>query len=50
MEAIIPYLNFNGKAAQPLEFYAVALDGKVVQQQTFGGTSMAQDESMKDNY
>lgn len=48
MEAIIPYLNFNGNAAEALEFYAKALAGKVVQQQTFGGANMAQDESMKD--
>lgn len=48
MEAIIPYLNFNGNAAEVLEFYATALDGKVVQQQTFGSANMAQDESMKD--
>lgn len=48
MEAIIPYLNFNGNAAEALEFYAKALHGKVVQQQTFGGAGMAQDDSLKD--
>ena len=49
MEAIIPYLNFNGKAAKAPEFYAAGLDGKVVQQQTYGGANMARDESMKYN-
>ena len=48
MEAIIPYLNFNGNAAKALEFYATALGGNVVQEQTFGGAGMAKDESMKD--
>lgn len=48
MEAIIPYLNFNGNAAEALEFYAKALNGKITQQQTFGGANMAQDETMKD--
>lgn len=36
MEAIIPYLNFNGNAAEALAFYAKALNGKTVFQQTFG--------------
>ena len=49
MEAIILYLNFNGNAAEALEFYVKALGGKVVQQQIFGGANMAWDESMKDN-
>ncbi|MEJ7611628.1 MAG: VOC family protein [Ferruginibacter sp.] len=48
MEAIIPYLNFNGNAKEALDFYAGALGGEVVQMQTFGGANMAQDESMKD--
>ena len=48
MEAIIPYLNFNGNASEALEFYAKALNGKVIQQQTFGGANMAWD-SMKYN-
>ncbi len=48
MEAIIPYLNFNGNAAEALEFYAKALGGKVVEQQTFGAVGMAKDESMSD--
>ena len=48
MEAIIPYLNFNGNAKEALDFYAGALGGEVIQIQTFGGANMAQDESMKD--
>jgi PhnB protein len=47
MEAIVPYLNFNGNAKEALEFYAKALDGKVTQTSTFGEANMAQDESMK---
>ena len=48
MEAIIPYLNFNGNAKEALEFYSKALNGKVTQSQTFADANMAQDESMKD--
>lgn len=48
MEAIIPYLNFNGNAAEALQFYAKALNGKIVQSSTFADANMAQDESMKD--
>lgn len=48
MNAIIPYLNFNGDAAEALVFYEKALDGKVTQQSTFGDANMAQDDSMKD--
>jgi PhnB protein len=48
MEAIIPYLNFNGNAKEALEFYTNALNGKVTQSSTFGEGNMAQDESMKD--
>lgn len=36
MEAIVPYLSFNGDAAAALAFYAKAFDGQVVFQQTFG--------------
>lgn len=36
MEAIVPYLSFNGDAAAALAFYAKAFDGKVLFQQTFG--------------
>lgn len=48
MEAIIPYLNFNGNAQKALEFYATALGGKITESQTFGGAGMADDDSMKD--
>lgn len=48
MEAIIPYLNFNGNAREALSFYEKALGGKVTQFGTFGEANMAQDESMKD--
>lgn len=41
MDAIIPYLNFNGNAAEALDFYANALGGRVVFQQTFGDSPMA---------
>lgn len=47
MEAIIPYLNFNGNAAEALTFYSRALKGSVTLQSTFGEANMAQDESMK---
>jgi len=48
MDAIIPYLNFNGNAREALAHYEKALGGKVVQLQTFADANMAQDESMKD--
>lgn len=48
MEAIIPYLNFNGNAKEALDFYANALGGSVTQSSTFADANMAQDESMKD--
>jgi PhnB protein len=43
MEAIVPYLNFNGNAAEALAFYAKAFDGKILFQQTFGESPMAND-------
>ncbi|MGN6164466.1 MAG: VOC family protein [Flavisolibacter sp.] len=48
MEAIVPYLNFNGNAKEALDFYEKALNGKVAYSQTFADANMAQDESMKD--
>ena len=36
MEAIVPYLTFNGNASEALAFYAKAFDGKTIFQQTFG--------------
>ena len=47
MEAIIPYLNFNGNAKEVLDFYEKALEGKITQSQTFGGAGMADDDSLK---
>ncbi len=38
MQAITPYLNFNGNAAEALDFYAKALNGQIVHKQTFGET------------
>lgn len=48
MEAIIPYLNFNGNAAEGLEFYAKALNGEIVFKQTFGESPMESAEGQKD--
>ena len=43
MEPIVPYLNFNGNAAEALEFYSKVFDGKILFQQTFGESPMAAD-------
>lgn len=48
MEAIVPYLNFNGNAAEALAFYAKALDGKILHQQTFGESPVPHGPEMKD--
>jgi len=40
MEPIIPYLNFNGNAAEALAFYKKAFKGEVEFQQTFGDSPM----------
>ena len=48
MEAIIPYLNFNGNAAEALAFYSKALDGKILFQQTFGESPMPSTPETKD--
>jgi len=48
MEAIIPYLNFNGNAIKALAFYAKALGGTVTESSTFGDADMAKEEGMKD--
>ncbi len=47
MEAIIPYLNFNGSAAEALDFYSKALNGEVVYKQTFGESPMESSEEQK---
>ena len=41
MEAIIPYLTFNGTAKQAFEFYAKALNGEIVTMNYFGDSPMA---------
>ena len=48
MEAIIPYLNFNGNATEALAFYSKALNGAVLFQQTFGESPMDSPADMKD--
>ncbi|MBI3883082.1 MAG: VOC family protein [Sphingobacteriales bacterium] len=48
MEAIVPYLNFNGNAAEALAFYSKALNGTIVSQQTFADAPMPSSEAMKD--
>ena len=48
MEAIIPYLTFNGNASEALEFYCAALNGEVIFKQTFGESPMETPESQKD--
>jgi hypothetical protein len=35
METIIPYLNFNGKAAEALDFYAKTLKRNIESKQAF---------------
>ncbi|RYY69690.1 MAG: glyoxalase/bleomycin resistance/extradiol dioxygenase family protein [Chitinophagaceae bacterium] len=45
---MVPYLNFNGNAAEALDFYSKALGGSVTQRSTFGEANMAKDDSMKD--
>jgi PhnB protein len=48
MEAIVPYLNFNGNAAEALAFYSKALNGSVLFQQTFGESPMESPVDLKD--
>lgn len=48
MEAIIPYLNFNGNAREALEFYGKALNGEIVYQQTWGESPMESPAGQKD--
>jgi len=47
MEAIVPYLNFNGNATEALAFYSNAFNGTIVHQQTFGESPMPIDEDWK---
>jgi PhnB protein len=48
MEAIVPYLTFNGNAAEAMAFYSKALEGKILYQQTFGESPMPSSDDMKD--
>lgn len=48
MEAIIPYLNFNGNASEALDFYTNALNGDIYFKQTFGESPMDFQEDYKD--
>ncbi len=48
MEAIVPYLTFNGNAAEALAFYAKAFDGKTLYQQSFGESPMESPGEYKD--
>jgi PhnB protein len=48
MEAIVPYLNFNGNAAEAMAFYSKALNGSVVFSQTYGESPMAAGADSKD--
>ena len=48
MNAIVPYLNFNGNAAEALAFYSKALNGAIEFQQTFGESPMEVPAEAKD--
>ena len=48
MEAIIPYLTFNGNANQALDFYSKALNGEVIYKQNYGESPMESSEEQKD--
>jgi PhnB protein len=48
MEAIIPYLTFNGNANQALDFYSKALNGEVIYKQSYGESPMESSEEQKD--
>jgi PhnB protein len=48
MQAITPYINFNGNGAEALAFYIKALDGKIVHSQTFGESGMPIADEAKD--
>ena len=48
MQAIIPYLMFNGNAAEAMSFYVKALDAKIVHSQTFGESGMSIADNAKD--
>jgi PhnB protein len=47
MEAIVPYLIFNGDAVEALAFYTKVFDGKILFQQTFGESPMESNQDYK---
>jgi PhnB protein len=49
MHPIVPYLTFNGNAAEALAFYSKAFDGEILFQQTFGDSPMEVPEGQKNN-
>ena len=48
MEAIVPYLTFNGNAVEALAFYSKALTGNVTFQQTYAEAKMETHNDYKD--
>lgn len=49
MEAIVPYLTFEGNARAAFQFYAKALGGDILHLQTFGEVNPETPEEDKDN-
>lgn len=48
MEAIVPYLMFNGNCKEAMDFYAEALGGTIVMSQTYGDSNQAKSDADKD--
>jgi PhnB protein len=48
MEAIIPYLTFNGQAREAFAFYEKALGGQITHMQTFGDVNPEAEAGDKD--
>ncbi len=48
MDAIVPYLLFNGNAGEALEFYTKVLNGKILVKSTFGESPVPSSDDMKD--
>ena len=48
MEAIVPYLTFNGNAVEALAFYRKSLTGNVTFQQTYAEVKMETHDDYKD--
>ena len=48
MQAITPYLMFNGNASESMSFYVKALNGKIVHSQTYGESGMPVSDEAKD--